>query len=84
MSEEELGFDRTIMTAKGQRFIMIEWEGKTEWIILDGLMKRARCIAGRQRPVGKHTSKEIRIPCLLSKIHGNTRGALTRASCSLM
>ncbi|EJT69172.1 hypothetical protein GGTG_13281 [Gaeumannomyces tritici R3-111a-1] len=47
MSEEELGFDPTIMTAKGQRFIEIEREGTTERLILDGLMNRARCIAGR-------------------------------------
>ncbi|KAK4243176.1 hypothetical protein C7999DRAFT_44951 [Corynascus novoguineensis] len=47
ISEEELGFDPTIITAKGQRFIEIEREGTTERLILDGLMKRARCIAGR-------------------------------------
>ena len=47
MSEEELGFDPTVMTAKGQRFIEIEREGTTERLILDGLMNRARCIAGR-------------------------------------
>ena len=47
MSEEELGFDPTIVTANGQRFIEIEREGTTERLILDGLMKRARCIAGR-------------------------------------
>ncbi|KAL2168365.1 hypothetical protein VTG60DRAFT_7343 [Thermothelomyces hinnuleus] len=47
MSEEELGFDPTIMTAKGQRFIEIERDGTTERLILDGVMNRARCIAGR-------------------------------------
>ncbi|KAB5513466.1 hypothetical protein GE09DRAFT_1013846 [Coniochaeta sp. 2T2.1] len=47
MSEEELGFDPTIIMAKGQRFIEIEREGTTERLILNGLMKRARCIAGR-------------------------------------
>ena len=46
MSEEELGFDPTIMTAKVQRFVDIEREGTTERLILDGLMNRARCIAG--------------------------------------
>ncbi|KAK4248230.1 hypothetical protein C7999DRAFT_40513 [Corynascus novoguineensis] len=35
MSEEELRFDPTIMTAKGQRFIEIEREGTTERLILD-------------------------------------------------
>ncbi|KAM7182558.1 hypothetical protein V8F33_014221 [Rhypophila sp. PSN 637] len=47
MSEEELGFDPTIMVAKNQRFIEIEREGVTERLILDGLMYRARRIAGR-------------------------------------
>ncbi|KAL2168265.1 hypothetical protein VTG60DRAFT_233 [Thermothelomyces hinnuleus] len=47
MSEEELGFDPTIMMAKGQRFIEIQQDGTTKRLILDGLMKRARYIAGR-------------------------------------
>ncbi|KAM7218492.1 hypothetical protein V8F06_006096 [Rhypophila decipiens] len=47
MSEEELGFDPTIMAAKGPRFIEIEREGVTERLILDGLMYRSRRIAGR-------------------------------------
>jgi len=47
MSEEEVGFDPTIMTVQGQRFIEIERDGTTERLILDGVMKRARCIAGR-------------------------------------
>ena len=47
MSEEELGFDPTITTAGGQRFIEIIRGGSTERLILDGMMKRARCIAGR-------------------------------------
>ena len=47
MGEEELGFDPTIITAKGQQFIQMERDGTTERLILDGVMKRARCIAGR-------------------------------------
>ncbi len=47
MSEEELGFDPTIMTAEGQRFIEVLRGGSTERLILDRVMKRARCIAGR-------------------------------------
>ncbi|KAJ4307318.1 hypothetical protein N0V88_000701 [Collariella sp. IMI 366227] len=47
MSEEELGFDPTIMTAKGQRFIEIERDGTTERLVLKRVMKRARCVAGR-------------------------------------
>ncbi|KLU93004.1 hypothetical protein MAPG_11943 [Magnaporthiopsis poae ATCC 64411] len=50
MTEEELGFDPTIMTTTakgGQRFIEIDREGTTERLILDGPATRARCIAGR-------------------------------------
>ncbi|KAK0621805.1 serine/threonine-protein kinase Sgk2 [Bombardia bombarda] len=47
MSEEELGFDPTIMTANDKRFIEIERDGSTERLIIDEVMQRARCIAGR-------------------------------------
>ncbi|KAM7182691.1 hypothetical protein V8F33_014103 [Rhypophila sp. PSN 637] len=47
MSEEELGFDPTIMTAGDQRFIEIERNGTTERLIIDKVMRRARCIVGR-------------------------------------
>lgn len=47
MSEEELGFDPTIITAGDRRFIEIERDGSTERLIIDKVMSRARCIAGR-------------------------------------
>ncbi|KAK8036865.1 hypothetical protein PG994_015362 [Apiospora phragmitis] len=47
MDEEQLGFDPSIKTVDGQRFIEIERDGFTERIIIDGVMQRARCIAGR-------------------------------------
>ncbi|KAH7025306.1 uncharacterized protein B0I36DRAFT_417596 [Microdochium trichocladiopsis] len=47
MNEEELGFDPTIMTANNERFIEIERDGSTERLIIDRVMKRAPCIAGR-------------------------------------
>ncbi|KAK3933951.1 hypothetical protein QBC46DRAFT_400887, partial [Diplogelasinospora grovesii] len=47
MSEEQLGFDPTIITANGQQFIEIEREGRKERVVLDEVMKPARCIAGR-------------------------------------
>ncbi|KXJ85594.1 hypothetical protein Micbo1qcDRAFT_237400 [Microdochium bolleyi] len=47
MTEEELGFDPTIMTANNERFIEIERNGSTERLIIDCVMQRARCIAGR-------------------------------------
>jgi len=47
MNEEQLGFDPTIITADGKRFIQIERNGQQERLIIDELMKRAPCIAGR-------------------------------------
>ena len=44
MDEEELGFDPTIITANGERFIEIKRNGSTkpERIIIDGVMQRTR------------------------------------------
>lgn len=47
MNEEQLGFDPTVITANKERFIEIIRNGSTERIIIDGVMQRARCIAGR-------------------------------------
>jgi hypothetical protein len=38
MSEEELGFDPTVRTAKGQRFIEIERAGTTERLLNSTLL----------------------------------------------
>ncbi|KAK3936587.1 hypothetical protein QBC46DRAFT_366821 [Diplogelasinospora grovesii] len=47
MSEEQLGFDPTIMTSGDKRYIDIELDGQTERLIIDKRMKRAPWIAGR-------------------------------------
>lgn len=48
MSEEELGFDPTIMTAaSGERYVEIERDGSTERLIIDELILRTPCVAGR-------------------------------------
>ncbi|OBS15090.1 hypothetical protein FPOA_14101 [Fusarium poae] len=47
MNEEELGFDPTIKSENQERFIEINRNGSTERIIIDQVMQRARCIAGR-------------------------------------
>ena len=47
MNDEQLGFDPTIKTSDGERYIEIERDGKTERIIIDALIKRAPCVAGR-------------------------------------
>jgi len=47
ISEEELGFDPTIMTVNGRRFIEIRRDSITERLVLDNMIKRVRCITGR-------------------------------------
>ncbi|KAG7402743.1 hypothetical protein Forpe1208_v017044 [Fusarium oxysporum f. sp. rapae] len=47
INEKQLGFDPTIMTANGERFIQVNRNGSTERIIIDEVMQRAPCIAGR-------------------------------------
>ena len=47
MSEEQLGFDPTIITSGDKRYIDVELNGQTKRLIIDRRMKRAPCIAGR-------------------------------------
>ncbi|KAG8407789.1 hypothetical protein J3459_022550 [Metarhizium acridum] len=47
MNEEMLGFDPTIITIGGQKYIKIERNGQIECLIIDEVIQRARCIAGR-------------------------------------
>ncbi|KAF5122362.1 hypothetical protein E5D57_012839 [Metarhizium anisopliae] len=47
MNEEMLGFDPTIVTTSGQKYVKIERNGQTECLIIDEVIKRAPCIAGR-------------------------------------
>lgn len=66
MSEEELGFDPTIMTANNQRFIEIERDGSIERIIIDEVMKRAPCVSGRATTCWKaHRDNDIRTPLVI-------------------
>jgi hypothetical protein len=48
MNDEQLGYDPSIMsTSDGKRFIEIVRNGRRERLILDSLMRRAPCVAGR-------------------------------------
>ena len=47
MNEEQLGFDPTILTSDGKRYIEIVRNDETERLIFDEPIKRARCVAGR-------------------------------------
>ncbi|RWA03782.1 hypothetical protein EKO27_g11323 [Xylaria grammica] len=72
MSEEELGFDPTIITENGQRFIEIERkaepeaEAQTERLIIDGKVKRVPCVAGRATTCWKaHREDDPRTPLII-------------------
>ncbi|WVO16188.1 hypothetical protein L204_103859 [Cryptococcus depauperatus] len=47
MSEEDLGFDPTIITCGDKRYIDIERNGQEERIIIKRTMGRTRCVVGR-------------------------------------
>jgi hypothetical protein len=47
MNKEQLGFDPTIITAGGKRYIEIERNNRTERLVLDKVIKRVPCVAGR-------------------------------------
>jgi hypothetical protein len=47
MDKEQLGFDPTIISVKGKRYIEIERDGQRERLIIDEVIRRAPCIAGR-------------------------------------
>jgi hypothetical protein len=66
MNEEQLGFDPTVITENGQRFIEIQRNGPTERLIIDGLMMRARCISGRATTCWKaHREGDPQIPLVI-------------------
>ncbi|KAI9368690.1 hypothetical protein BJX61DRAFT_550232 [Aspergillus egyptiacus] len=68
MNDEQLGYDPSILsTSDGKRFINITRDGRSERLILDGLMKRVPCIAGRATTCWKAHRKgdEASIPLVI-------------------
>ncbi|RKK81727.1 hypothetical protein BFJ71_g15512 [Fusarium oxysporum] len=66
MDEEQLGFDPTIMTANGERFIEIKRNNIKERVIIDKVMQRARCIAGRATTCWKaHAEDSPNVPLVI-------------------
>ncbi|CRK28992.1 hypothetical protein BN1723_006727 [Verticillium longisporum] len=66
MDEEELGFDPTITIEDGKRLIMITRNGQTERLVIDHLMKRAPCVAGRATTCWKaHREKDPQTPIVI-------------------
>ncbi|KAL2363317.1 hypothetical protein RJZ56_003744 [Blastomyces dermatitidis] len=47
MDQKQLGFDPTIVTMEGTRCIEIERNGEKELLVIDEVIGRAHCIAGR-------------------------------------
>ncbi|OBT93131.1 hypothetical protein VE01_09248 [Pseudogymnoascus verrucosus] len=47
MERTQLGFDPTILEADGERYIEIMRDGRKERLVLDKVMKRVDCVAGR-------------------------------------
>jgi hypothetical protein len=59
MSEEQLGFDPTVVIADDQRFVEIKQNGMIERLIIDEVMTRTPCIAGRATTCWKaHRDKD--------------------------
>ncbi|OAA41678.1 serine/threonine-protein kinase Sgk2 [Metarhizium rileyi] len=58
MDEENLGFDPTMIVSTSERYIEIERNGQTERLIIDEVMKRAPCIAGRATTCWKAHRKD--------------------------
>jgi hypothetical protein len=47
MNEEQLGFDPTIITVGDKRYIEVEWGNGKERLVIDKVIQRVRCVAGR-------------------------------------
>jgi hypothetical protein len=58
INEDGLGFDPTIITSGGERYIEINRGGRIERLVIDKVMKRAPCIAGRATTCWKAHRKE--------------------------
>ncbi|KAF2809182.1 uncharacterized protein BDZ99DRAFT_463980 [Mytilinidion resinicola] len=69
MNKEQLGFDSTIIAAESERYIETERNNKKERLIIDEVMKRAPCVAGRATTCWKahHEGDNSRVP-LVAKV----------------
>ena len=47
INKEQLRFDSTILTLDGKQYIKIVRNGQTKRLILDNVIKRARCVVGQ-------------------------------------
>ncbi|EER24607.1 hypothetical protein CPC735_059770 [Coccidioides posadasii C735 delta SOWgp] len=67
MDRPQLGFDPTIVTVDGRRCIEIDRDGKKERLVIDEVILRAHCVAGRATTCWKahRETDESRIPLVI-------------------
>ena len=66
MNEAQLGFDPTIFTIGDKRYIEIERENGKECLVVDEVIKRVSCVAGRATTCWKvHREKEPGTPLVV-------------------
>ncbi|UPX12656.1 uncharacterized protein EKO05_0003197 [Ascochyta rabiei] len=66
MNEAQLGFDPTIVTVGDKRYIEIERENGNERLVVDKVIKRVPCVAGRATTCWKvHREEDPRTPLVV-------------------
>ncbi|KAI0599143.1 hypothetical protein F4775DRAFT_128571 [Biscogniauxia sp. FL1348] len=66
MDETQLGFDPTIITSDGKRYIEIDRNGHRERLVIDAAIRRAPCIAGRATTCWKaHSENDPGTPLVI-------------------
>ncbi|KAL2801971.1 hypothetical protein BJX63DRAFT_426405 [Aspergillus granulosus] len=69
MDDNQLGFDPTILTSSdGERYIQVVRNGQSERLVIDQLVRRAACVAGRATTCWKahcQSDKDASIPLVI-------------------
>ncbi|KAI5928218.1 hypothetical protein F4810DRAFT_719865 [Camillea tinctor] len=66
MNKEQLGFDPTIITSGSKPYIEIDRNGIRERLVIDGVIRRAPCIAGRATTCWKaHSENDLETPLVV-------------------
>lgn len=74
MNEDRLGLDPTIITSDGERYIEIERDGQKHRLVLDELILRKPCIAGRATTCWKaHCKEDPQTPLVIKDSWQDTR-----------
>lgn len=66
MNDEQVGFDPTIQTVDGKRFIQIQRNGRTERLVLDKVITRSHHVSGRGTTCWKaHPENDPKVPFVI-------------------